>query len=123
MPSSTIEVTGSGKVFDLNGELDIPQTNHGQLTAILFGPDGTPVELFSNVGGSGDDLTATVLDDQAATLIPAGSALPAPSSPRAGWPPSTTWMTSESARLENFGTRFLVPSWTCQKLVAWDGPD
>ena len=72
--TSTIEVTDSGKVFDLNVELDITHTYDGQLTATLFSPDGTPVELFSNVGGSGDHFTATVLDDEAATSISAGSA-------------------------------------------------
>jgi subtilisin-like proprotein convertase family protein len=71
--TSTIKVTGSGKVFDLNVELDITHTYHGQLTSTLFAPDGTPVEFFSNVGGSGDNFTATVLYDAAATSITAGS--------------------------------------------------
>jgi hypothetical protein len=72
--TSAIELTGSGKVFDLNVELDITHAYDGQLTVTLFAPNGTPVELFSNVGGSGDNFTATVLDDEAATSITAGSA-------------------------------------------------
>jgi subtilisin-like proprotein convertase family protein len=72
--TSTIEVTGAGKVYDLNVELDISHTYVGQLTATLYSPDGTAVALFSNVGGSGANFTATVLDDQATTSITAGSA-------------------------------------------------
>lgn len=72
--TSTVEVTGDGKVLDLNVELDITHTWDSDLTATLFAPDGTPVELFSNVGGSGDNFSATVLDDEAATSITSGSA-------------------------------------------------
>jgi subtilisin-like proprotein convertase family protein len=71
--TSTIDVTGAGKVFDLNVELDITHTYDGQLTATLLAPDGTPVVLFSNVGGSGDNFTATGFDEAAATPITAGS--------------------------------------------------
>jgi subtilisin-like proprotein convertase family protein len=72
--TSTIDVTGAGKIYDLNVELDITHTYDGQLTATLYAPDGTPVELFSNVGGSGDNFTATGFDEQATTSITAGSA-------------------------------------------------
>jgi hypothetical protein len=104
--TSTIEVTGSGKVFDLNLELDITHTYHRQLTATLFAPDGTPVELFSNVGGSGDNLTATVLDDQA------GSApfTDTPSGPRGTWPPSTTWPPPAPGRWKSLTTPRATPT-------------
>jgi len=72
--TSTIEITGPGTVIDLNVKVDITHTYDSDLTATLFAPDGTPVELFSNVGGSGDHFTGTVLDDAAGTPITAGSA-------------------------------------------------
>jgi hypothetical protein len=39
----------------------------------VVAPDGTPVVLFSGVGGSGDNFTATVLDDQATASITTAS--------------------------------------------------
>ena len=72
--TSTIEVTGTGSITDLNVELSISHTYDGQLTATLFAPEGTPVELFSNVGGSGNNFIATVLDDAAASSITTGAA-------------------------------------------------
>ena len=39
----------------------------------LISPIGTRVELFTNVGGSGDNFTGTKLDDQAALPITSGS--------------------------------------------------
>ena len=72
--TSTISVTGASSILDLNVKLDISHTYDGQLTATLFAPDGTPVELFSNVGGSGNNFTATEFDDAAATSIATGTA-------------------------------------------------
>ena len=72
--TSTVNVVASGKISDLNVELDITHTYVGQLAATLIAPDGTRVELFSNVGGGGDDFTATRLDEQAITSITASSA-------------------------------------------------
>lgn len=72
--TSTIDVSNSGTILDLNVTLDITHTYDGQLTANLIAPNGTSVELFSKVGGSGDNFTGTVLDDQATTSITAGTA-------------------------------------------------
>jgi subtilisin-like proprotein convertase family protein len=72
--TSTIDVSDTGTILDLNATHDITHTSDGQLTATLYAPDGTPVELFSNVGGSGDNFTNTGFDEQATTSIAAGSA-------------------------------------------------
>ncbi len=44
------------------------------LFVFLTSPDGTRVELFTDVGGGGDDFTGTTLDDEAGTSIALGSA-------------------------------------------------
>jgi subtilisin-like proprotein convertase family protein len=67
-------VDDSGAIVDLIVALDITHTYDAQLTATLIAPDGTPVELFSNVGADGDDFTNTVFDDAAATSITTGTA-------------------------------------------------
>ena len=40
----------------------------------MIAPDGRTVNLFTNVGGSGDNFSGTTLDDAAATAITAGTA-------------------------------------------------
>ena len=40
----------------------------------LIGPDGTTVRLSNRRGGSGDNFTNTVFDDEAATAIGSGAA-------------------------------------------------
>ncbi len=71
--TSTMFVADTGNITDLNVKLDIRHTYDGQLTATLYAPNGTSVELFSNVGGSGDNFTATTLDGDTATSITSGS--------------------------------------------------
>ncbi len=72
---STVTVSGvSGRIFDVNLRLNISTTYDGDLTATLVHPDGTRVVLFSRVGGSGDNFTDTVFDDQASTRIDFGTA-------------------------------------------------
>ena len=44
------------------------------LTAYLVSPAGTSVELFANVGGSGQNFTGTTLSDQAGTSIATAAA-------------------------------------------------
>ena len=56
----------------------IPTLTHtfdGDLEMTLIGPGGSPsVTLVNNRGGSGDNFTNTVFDDEAATAISAGVA-------------------------------------------------
>ena len=77
--SSSITVAddgGRGLVGDLNVSLDVTHSKDSALTALLIGPDGTTITLFSGVGGaSGQNFTGTTLDDQATAAI-GGDAAP-----------------------------------------------
>lgn len=60
-------------IVDLDVEVDISHTFDADLRAFLVAPDGTTrVELFTNVGGSGDNFIDTILDDEAALSISQG---------------------------------------------------
>ncbi len=61
-------------IVDLDVTLDITHTWDSDLTVTLESPAGTSVTLFGSVGGSEDNFTDTVLDDEAATLIDDGAA-------------------------------------------------
>jgi len=67
-------VDGQAAIVDLDVLVDITHTWDSDLSVYLTSPLGTIVELFSGVGGSSDDFTATVLDDEAADLITDGTA-------------------------------------------------
>jgi len=72
--TSTLEIPDSLTVTDLDVELDISHAWDSDLSAYLVAPDGTRVELFTGVGGSGHNFTGTVLDGQASTPIGSGYA-------------------------------------------------
>ncbi|MGB2820667.1 MAG: proprotein convertase P-domain-containing protein, partial [Phycisphaerae bacterium] len=73
--ASALPVTGlTGRILDVDVHLDITHTFDGDLEVYLYSPAGTQVELFTAVGGSGQDFTGTVLDDEAGTPITAGTA-------------------------------------------------
>lgn len=59
---------------DVNVNLGIVHTWDTDLDLFLVAPSGTQVELFTDVGSSGDNFTNTRLDDSAATAITAGVA-------------------------------------------------
>jgi subtilisin-like proprotein convertase family protein/subtilisin family serine protease len=72
---SDLTVSGLGTaIADVNVTVNLRHTNDADLDVFLVAPDGTRVELFTDVGGTGDNFTSTVLDDQAATAITAGTA-------------------------------------------------
>lgn len=72
---SDIAVTGlTGTVGDVNVTVNITHPWVGDLNIFLVHPDGTRIELATNVGDAGDNFVNTVFDDEAATLISAGSA-------------------------------------------------
>ena len=72
--SSTITVTGSGRVIDINALLDISHTWDGDLVLTLT-HGGTTVMLSNRNGGSGGaDYTDTLFDDSAYTAITDGYA-------------------------------------------------
>lgn len=66
---SEIEVTEDLEIADLNLRLSITHTNVGSLDGYLTGPDGQRIELFTDVGGSGDHFQETTFDDQSGTPI------------------------------------------------------
>ena len=66
----TINIPDTGLVGDVNVTLSIDHTFDDDLDMFLLGPDGTTeVELATDIGGSGDNFTNTVFDDEAATAI------------------------------------------------------
>lgn len=73
--TSTLAVSGTtGTVADINVTLNITHTYDSDLVVTLISPTGTQVVLMNQEGGSGDNFTGTILDDQAATPISTGSA-------------------------------------------------
>mgnify|MGYP001814852471 CR=1 FL=1 len=71
---STIEVTDTFTLQDINVELNISHTRLSDLRVVLVSASGTRIELFNGIGGSSDKFTATLLDDEAADSILEGSA-------------------------------------------------
>jgi subtilisin-like proprotein convertase family protein len=71
---STIEVTDTFTLQDINIKLDISHTRVSDLHVVLVSPSGTRIELFNGIGGSNDNFTDTVFDDDATTSIEDGSA-------------------------------------------------
>jgi subtilisin-like proprotein convertase family protein len=72
--SATVIVPGAKPVSGVDVWLNIAHTQDSDLEVALESPGGTLVELFSGVGGSGDDFDGTVLDDEAAVAITSGTA-------------------------------------------------
>ncbi|MCX7835781.1 MAG: carboxypeptidase regulatory-like domain-containing protein [bacterium] len=60
-------------VADVNVLVDITHTWDADLTLILRSPTGVNVVLAQNVGGSGDNFTQTIFDDEATTPIASGT--------------------------------------------------
>ena len=76
--TSTIFVSASGTISDVNVRVDITHTFVGDLTLILQSPIGTRVTLVARRGGGGADFTNTIFDDEAGTAITDISSLSAP---------------------------------------------
>lgn len=62
---SEIEVNDDFVIADIDVQLSLTHTNVGDLDGYLDGPDGTRVELFTAIGGSGDNFERTTFDDEA----------------------------------------------------------
>jgi serine/threonine protein kinase/tetratricopeptide (TPR) repeat protein/streptogramin lyase/subtilisin-like proprotein convertase family protein len=71
---STLTIADAVEIRDLNVTLDISHTYDEDLDVFLIAPDGTRVELFTDVGADGDDFSGTTLDDQAPQSILFGTA-------------------------------------------------
>ena len=72
--TKTITVTTSAVVQDVNVTANITHPYDGDLTLSLITPANTTIPLSVRHGGSGDNFTSTVFDDEAATPITAGYA-------------------------------------------------
>ena len=73
--TSTITVTDDKLIQDVNVTLtNVAHTYDGDLDIFLIAPDATRVELTTDNGSGGDNFVDTVFDDEAATLITAGTA-------------------------------------------------
>jgi subtilisin-like proprotein convertase family protein len=71
---SELVINDTGMIQDLNVLVNISHSVDSDIDAFLIAPDGTRVELFTDVGGSGDNFEDTILDDEAANSITKGSA-------------------------------------------------
>ena len=73
--TSTITIGGSALevVRDVNVTLDITHSWNEDLDVFLIAPNGTRVELFTDVGDGVANFTSTTLDDDAATSITSGT--------------------------------------------------
>ena len=73
--TSTIVVSGGTSfIYDLDVSIKIDHANDADLDFGLIAPDGTRVELTTDNGGTGDNYTNTIFDDEAASAITAGTA-------------------------------------------------
>lgn len=72
--TSTVTVSENVFVTDVNVVLDITHTYTGDLNVMLTSPAGTTVQLFQREGGSGNNFSGTILDDEATVSIIRGSA-------------------------------------------------
>jgi subtilisin-like proprotein convertase family protein len=72
--TSTIVVGDSYTIHDINVILNITHAAAQDLDVYLIAPDGTRVELFTDVGGNNDNFLNTELDDAAAVSITDGTA-------------------------------------------------
>jgi subtilisin-like proprotein convertase family protein/subtilisin family serine protease len=73
--NSNLAVSGAiGSIIDLDVSINMTHTWIGDMVITLTSPTGTKITLFNQRGGSGDNLTNTVFDDQATTAISTGTA-------------------------------------------------
>ncbi len=71
---SYLTVNDSFTITDVNVQVYITHTWDADLDVYLQAPNGTQVELFTDVGSSGDNFYYTTLDDEATRAITSGSA-------------------------------------------------
>ena len=72
--TSTIRVTDTNTVLDVNVTVNITHSYDGDITLYLIGPNGAQSTLALARGGSGDNYSGTQFDDAATTPIASGSA-------------------------------------------------
>ena len=72
--SDSIRIDDPRQLLDLNVRVNLTHTFDSDLQISLIGPNNVEVRLFSNRGGSGQNLTATLFDDEATQAISTGTA-------------------------------------------------
>ncbi|MEM7782923.1 MAG: S8 family serine peptidase, partial [Planctomycetota bacterium] len=73
--SSTIDISNSGTILDMDVSLNLDSLDTSNLKIVLTAPNGTQVELFSNRGQSGEpNLRNTNFNDEAVLPIHMGEA-------------------------------------------------
>ena len=72
--TSTLTITDDFLISDISVTLNLSHTYDSDLRITLVGPDGTQVVLVDRRGGSGNNFTNTVLDDEASVTIADGRA-------------------------------------------------
>ena len=72
--TSVLDVAEAGTIVDINVKVNIDHPADGNMDVYLIAPDGTRVELFTDVGGMSSDFIDTVLDSEAGQAITEGSA-------------------------------------------------
>ena len=72
--TSTLNFRDTREIQDVNVRVNLEHSFTGDLQIYLMAPDGTEALIFNKRGTSGDNLTNTVFDDEAATAISAGTA-------------------------------------------------
>jgi subtilisin-like proprotein convertase family protein len=71
---SSLNVSGlAGYITDVNVQLNISHTWVEDLEVHLISPSGTRIQLFRAIGGSGDNFSNTIFDDEATTPITAAA--------------------------------------------------
>jgi len=61
----SLNIVDNGMINDLDVRIELVHTRVGDLDVFLEGPDGTSVELLTDIGNASDNLIATILNDEA----------------------------------------------------------
>ncbi len=72
--SDSIIISDPRQLLDLNVRVNLSHTFDSDLQISIIGPNNLEIMLFNRRGGSGDNLTATLFDDEATTAITSGFA-------------------------------------------------
>ncbi len=70
--TSILTIADAGPIVDLNVKLNIAHSYDADLDVFLMAPDGTRVELFTDVGAGQWNFIDTILDDEASQSITEG---------------------------------------------------
>jgi subtilisin-like proprotein convertase family protein len=99
--TSTLNITDSFPIADLNVALDIRHSAVGNLGVFLVGPDSKRIQLFLDIGDWENDVTDTVFDDEAPLAIWQGT-------------PPYTGSFRPDGRLSDFDGIHIQGTWTLE---------